>query len=100
MHDLCDYVMFLMHFHTLLIIFRTNLLMVARVHKFLFLYFMCRNYLDKEKNQKKKPCRSWTLTLQKYVPTRQVLKIVLKTLEEGLKRKNLKQQSCRDFFFR
>ena len=28
---------------------RTNLLMVTRVHKFLFLYFMYRNYLDKGK---------------------------------------------------
>ena len=27
----------------------TSLLMVARVHKFLFLHFMCRNYLDKGK---------------------------------------------------
>ena len=29
--------------------FGTNLLMVARVHKFLFFYFMSRNYLDKGK---------------------------------------------------
>ena len=33
--------------------FGTNILIVARVHKFLFLYFMCRNYLDKGKIIKK-----------------------------------------------
>src|ERR1041385_9118403 len=57
---------------------------------------MCRNYLYKGK--KKKPCRSWTLTLPKSVPTREVLKIVSETLEDGLKRKNLKLQRCREFF--
>src|SRR3954465_5655726 len=41
--------------------FGTNLLMVAKVHKFLFLYFVCRNYLHKGKKLKKEPCRSWTL---------------------------------------
>ena len=72
--------------------------MVAKVHKFLFLYFMCRNYLDKGKNHNKEPCRSWTLTLPKSVPTRQVLKIASETPEDGLKRKNLKLQSFREFF--
>src|SRR4051794_28538787 len=72
--------------------------MVARVHKLLFLYFMCRNYLDKGKNHKKKPCRSWTLTLPKSIPTRQVLKIASETLEDCLKRKNLKLQSCTELF--
>src|ERR1041385_7334259 len=57
---------------------------------------MCRNYLYKGK--KKKPCRSWTLTLLKSVPTRQVLNIASETLEDGLKRKNLKLKSCREFF--
>src|ERR1041385_6616949 len=57
---------------------------------------MCRNYLYKGK--KKKPCKSWTLTLPKSVPTRQVLNIASETLEDGLKRKNLKLQSCRNFF--
>src|SRR3954469_15655453 len=33
--------------------FGTNLLMVARLHNFLFLYFMCRNYLDKGKITKR-----------------------------------------------
>src|ERR1041385_2981509 len=72
--------------------------MVARVHKFLFFYFMCRNYLDKGKITKKEPCKSWILTLPKSVPTRQVLKIASETLENGLKRKNLKLKSCREFF--
>ena len=76
----------------------TNLLMVAKVHKFLFLYFMCRNYLDKGKKSQKEPCWSWTLTLPKYVPTRQVLEIASETPEDDLKRKNLKLQSCREFF--
>ena len=31
----------------------TNLVLVKRVHKFLFLYFMCRNYLYKVKNDKR-----------------------------------------------
>src|SRR4051812_29020903 len=35
--------------YLLITYFGTNLLMVARVQNFLFLYFMCRNYLDKEK---------------------------------------------------
>src|ERR1041385_3970313 len=72
--------------------------MIARVQEFLFSYFMCRNYLDKGKNHKKKPCRSWTLTLPKFVPTRQVLKIASETLEDVLKRKNLKLKSCRELF--
>src|SRR3954462_10052704 len=39
--------------YTFITYFVTNLFMVEKVHKFLFLFFMCRNYLDKGKITKK-----------------------------------------------
>jgi hypothetical protein len=59
---------------------------------FLFYTLMCRNYQE----YKWKPCWSQIGTFQKSVP-KLFLKMVTLQVEDGIKRKTLQLQSCREF---
>jgi hypothetical protein len=60
---------------------------------FLFYTLMCRNY----QKYKWKPCCSQIGTFQKSVPEL-FLKMVMLRIEDGVKRKTIQLQSCREFY--
>jgi hypothetical protein len=86
-----------MSYSLLFIIFiRINLLIVAKLHNFLFYTFLCMNFLKYEKS----PSIWWNLEFSNYVPIEMIFKILCFWPEDNVKRKTVQHKICWNFLRR